>query len=343
MASSIREALEGAMAEGKTDEPTEQPTESVATEPETPQVDDVVDSKEQPEEKATLRQDEESSEVPVVAEKKEEPVVKDKPPASWKAGAKERWSSLPPEARAEINRREREINIGLQQAAEKSRFADTFARTIEPYRASMAAEGVTDPMVAVSNLLQTANTLRMGTTVQRATTIAKLIEYYGVDLPTLDGILAGNAQTAVNPTSQFEELLNQKLAPLQQMLQYQQQQEQFSQQQLYQEANETIEQFIESGKAEYFEEVREDMADLLDMAAKRGRQMSIQEAYDRACLAHPEISKIVQRQKFAPAVDINRARAASSSISGSPAPKSAGDGGGDIRSALLAAMAKNTR
>ena len=44
---------------------------------------------------------------------------------------------------------------------------------------------------------------------------------------------------------------------------------------------------------EFYNDVRSDMADLLDMAANRGRQMSMQDAYNTACAAHPQISKVM--------------------------------------------------
>ena len=34
---------------------------------------------------------------------------------------------------------------------------------------------------------------------------------------------------------------------------------------------------------DFFEDVREDMADLLDLAAKRGLDLSLEQAYERAC------------------------------------------------------------
>lgn len=334
MTDSIREALEAAISDEKlNDEPTTQAPEEVAGEADGSQGGTVAAEK--------TEESQEVTKEPTTPVKREDvtPDPYDKVPISWKAGAKERWKDLPRDAREEIIRREREISVGLQQAAEKSKFADNFARVVEPYRAAMAAEGVQDPVVAVQNLLQTANVLRMGTPIQKATTMAKLIEYYGIDLQALDSILSGNAQQATSESARLEELLNQRLAPIQQMLQTQQQS---ATQYIQQEAASAIANFVNSGKAEFFEEVREDMADLLDMASKRGRKMSIEDAYERACLAHPEISQIVQRRKMTPSIDVTRAKVAASSVSGAPTPTVTAQGD-DIRSALLAAMNKNVR
>ena len=76
-----------------------------------------------------------------------------------------------------------------------------------------------------------------------------------------------------------------------------------------------------SEDAEFINEVREDMADLLDIAAARGRNPTLQEVYDRACAGNPEVSKLL-KQREADAVLLSSADAAdkkkkaSSSISG---------------------------
>jgi hypothetical protein len=57
------------------------------------------------------------------------------------------------------------------------------------------------------------------------------------------------------------------------------------------------------------------MADILDMASKRNLNMSLHEAYNRACQLHPEVSRILSGRTSAPT---QKQRRAASSISGSP-------------------------
>jgi hypothetical protein len=52
------------------------------------------------------------------------------------------------------------------------------------------------------------------------------------------------------------------------------------------------------------------------MAANRGRQMSLQEAYNTACQAHPQIAKIINGRTSA--AQVGRKRTAASSIHGGP-------------------------
>ena len=63
------------------------------------------------------------------------------------------------------------------------------------------------------------------------------------------------------------------------------------------QVGEEITQFSQSH--EFFEDVRLDMADLLDMASNRGRQMSLEDAYNQAISMNPEISAIIQKRKDA--------------------------------------------
>jgi len=81
-------------------------------------------------------------------------------------------------------------------------------------------------------------------------------------------------------------------------------------------------------QAEFLNDVRHDMADLIDLAHKHGRQLSLQEAYDRACAVHPEVSKVMETRKRQQSIVGNNSsiaakRNAASSISG----RMAGSGG----------------
>jgi hypothetical protein len=76
-----------------------------------------------------------------------------------------------------------------------------------------------------------------------------------------------------------------------------------------------ITQFAQDPKNEFYRDVAGDMADILDMASKRNLNMSLHDAYTRACQLHPEVSKILMGRTSAPT---QKQRRAASSISGSP-------------------------
>jgi hypothetical protein len=145
-----------------------------------------------------------------------------------------------------------------------------------------------------------------------------------------------------------DQLLQQRLAPLQQFITQQQQRDQQAAQQRDQAAVQTIEQMAADPKYPYFSDLRQDMADLIDIASKRGHALTLDQAYTRAMAMNPEVSKLVTAQqstaaRSAAAVAANaraqRALAASSSVNGSPSSTPSGAPiGSDRRAAISAAM-----
>jgi len=79
-------------------------------------------------------------------------------PQSWRDDLKAKWAGLDPEVRGEIARREREITVGLQRAAETRKFGDAIAQEFAPYAEILAKEGAT-PQAAIRALLETSYTL----------------------------------------------------------------------------------------------------------------------------------------------------------------------------------------
>ena len=150
----------------------------------------------------------------------------------------------------------------------------------------------------------------MGSPVQRAHTVANLIKQFGVDIATLDEVLSGQQVREAPPKP-----VDPELEELRHFAQQYKQQQAWQAQQSQQVVASEVTQFAQDPKNEFYMDVRDDMADILDMAAKRNMNMSLQEAYRRACMVHPEISQILQKRSTAPT---ERQKRAASSISGSP-------------------------
>ena len=93
-----------------------------------------------------------------------------------------------------------------------------------------------------------------------------------------------------------------------------------------------------------FADVREDMADLMEVAQRRGRELSLDAAYQQASAMHPEIAKIVAQREAAKRAARTpeataRARNAASSVRSSPmSPVNAGGSKGSLRDDLEAAF-----
>jgi hypothetical protein len=125
-----------------------------------------------------------------------------------------------------------------------------------------------------------------------------------------------------------------------------QQMQQMQEQQMQAQAGNEVSNFL--ANQEFAMDVKEDMADLIELAAKRGREMSIEEAYERATRAHPSISKILAKRDQATAAQsrnqvAQRARSAAVSVSGAPSVGTSSTGTGDLRSALENAFAGSGR
>jgi hypothetical protein len=274
-----------------------------------------------------------------------------KAPASWTPEAREEWAAMTPRVQAEVHRREREITETLRTTAGARNFAQEVFTTLQPYMPMIQAERVT-PVQAIQSLFQTAAALRTGTPQNKASFVADLISTYGVDVQELDSVLSAR-QSGQQPQNrqrqepQFDPRTIPELQPLFAAADRMRQEEQSTMQTLEQD---TVN-FMNDPANEFAWDVKDDMADILDMAAKRGRKISLQEAYNRATLLHPTISGVVQSRKQGQSSEqetaaARRARQAAASISGDGAPgRASEDDGGDdsIRSAVLAAINSASR
>jgi hypothetical protein len=276
----------------------------------------------------------------------------DKAPASWKPDVREHWATLPDTVRSEISRREVEHARFMQETAEARRTADAVSQVVQPYMHFIKAEN-SNPLQAIDNLMATASRLRTGTGPELAQLMADMVNQFGTGrhgrqfIEMLDSALAGQQPAQSDPqTSQIEQLLNQKLAPVQGMLtQFQQAQAQ-AQYQAQAAAQNEVAQFL--SKAEFGEDVRENMADILEIAQRRGQSMTLQQAYEKASFMNDSVRKVMQQRHAVQGAQVHnqaaqRARAAAVSVSGSAPVGALQQPSTDIRSAIEAAIQMTSR
>jgi len=273
----------------------------------------------------------------------------DRPPTSWKKEAKGEWAALPLGARQEIHKREAEINRVLAQSAPDRQLAEQFKTTVQPFMARIQSNGI-DPVTAARNLFEADHRLATGHPRDRAQYMAELIVEYGISVEDLDTALAPlvNGRQAqpsgaapaggVDIAAIVQQQLNQALAPI---LQERQQAAARSQQ----EVEQTVESMALDPKYPFFEDVRMDMADLVDLSAKRGVVLSLDEAYSRAVRMNPDTYGQLERQSTVSAATqahqaALKAKAAASSVSGAPAGGGGQFNGGDgsLRGSIEAAF-----
>jgi hypothetical protein len=269
----------------------------------------------------------------------------DRAPQAWKKEAKGEWANLPLHVRQEVYKRELEISRALSEAAPARHAMQQFQQTVSPFMARIQSNGVT-PMQAVEHLFRADYTLATAPMPQRAQYMADLIKQYGIDIAELDRALVGQGQTQGQPqqpdiSALVQQQVQQMVAPLLQR-------EQAQQQRMQDEVVANVEQMALDPRFPFFEEVREDMADIIDMGMKRGVVISLEKAYDKATRMNDDVqSQMEQTRAASQSLDTHqkaqRALRASSSVSGAPAGggsmQPAGDG--SLRGAIEAAFGAN--
>lgn len=269
---------------------------------------------------------------------KGQPGTEVKAPQSWTPAEREYWGKMPPEAQKAVQRRELEVQHALSRSADSRKFQDSFVRTVQPYAHLIRAQNST-PLQAVNNLMQTAAGLTTGTQPQKAAIIAEIIANYGVDIQTLDDVLSKRParQNAPAP-GDLPAPVAAALRPIHQFMSQAEQQRAQQLQQINQQAEQVVSQMSE--QLPFFEDLREEMADLMEVAASRGRAMTVEDAHRIAVNANPQIKKILdQRERAARQRQdpnkIHRARKAGASIQGAPNGSANGSGKPTSRRAAL--------
>jgi hypothetical protein len=262
----------------------------------------------------------------------------EKPPLDWGVEVREQWKDLPDSVKKHLHARDAHVNTMLQDGAANRKMGEGLNNISQGYKAIMDAEGVTNPLQAVDGLFKSVATLRMGTQAEKAAKIAQFVQAYGVDINALDNALVGNPVSEADP---MEAMIDQRMAPVNQLLEQLNQNKQYQTQQQQQQTNANIAQFAQT--AEFLEDVRDDMADLLEGAARRNVKMSLQQAYDKACAINPEISNVLATRNTNAAMMGSRnnmaaKRNAASSINGNSGGHANAPSSGGLRGALESAF-----
>ena len=262
----------------------------------------------------------------------------DKAPQSWKPAEKAKWATLDPDIRQEVLRRERQVTQALNETAQARSIANEFAQTVQPYMARIQSLGV-QPVQAVGELLKADYLLSSAPPPQRAAFMAKLIQDYGVDIQQLDLALSGQSSQVDPVQAKVDELLQQRLAPLNDFVKLQKQQvEEAERQRAEAAAAEVAAMSANTTEFPHFERVRDQMADWIEFAQKKNIHMDLKTAYNKAIMSDPELSQLVvrQQQTLSQAAQAQRAKQASVSVSGAPSVTPRGSPPATDRRAIIA-------
>jgi hypothetical protein len=223
-------------------------------------------------------------------------------PKSWKKELAPKYETLDPEVQAEIYRREDDVFKGIEQYKSKAALAQEFEQAIQPYSQTLQQLGVS-PIAAVKALMQADHTLRHGTMAQKQAVLMDVIRTYGVDYDS------SNPPAQADPATAELQTVRQELAALRQA------QEQSA---LTPYLN-AVTQFRSDPAHEHYDQLENHILSLISSGAAN----DLQEAYDQALWAHPELrQQALARQQAqdreAEAAKVAAARAAGVQVRGAP-------------------------
>jgi hypothetical protein len=273
-------------------------------------------------------------------------------PASWRAEAKEHWNSAPEAVRAEAMRRESDFNRAWQESAPVRQLGSEIQKVLAPYQEMIERAG-SNPLQAISGLLDTRARLESADPMTRAQMGAMIVKEFGIDIALLDSALAGLPipKPSADPSIMHEvnRLVEQKIAPVQQIAKTFEQYQRQVQEKREAAAMAEVEAFSRGREHMGNDDILETMADLIDVAGKRKFPITMEQAYEQACRLHPEIGKVmIARSTSSSALQLKqaaqRSRSAAVSVSGSPSGiASEQTPADDIRSHLEAAISQVER
>lgn len=260
----------------------------------------------------------------------------DEAPKGLSIGMRENWKNLDSQTKDEFKRYEERIGGMAQKYAHDARRAQAMDKVMQPYSQLMQMNG--GPQNILPGLLQTGAALQTGNEVERARTVASLINQFQVNPAQVAGFLKGES---VEPTQneQMKQMVSQQMAPMQQELHQLRQRDMQMRQQGQEQIKGKIREFAQAN--EFYGDLSETMADIMDIAARNGREMGLQEAYEAAAWQHPEIRKVMLARQSQGQVQ-QRKRAASS-IHGTPGGEGSSAGPADLRSTLEQAFQNANR
>lgn len=235
------------------------------------------------------------------------------PPPGWSIAAKTAFAAADPAIQAAVVKREEEVNRGL---AELQNY-----RELRPFADMARARGDTLPGM-IKRYAEAENALAHNT----VPALLWLCKSYNVDPRQLAQVFVG--QGGQPQPGQPQPQPGQQPQPQQPRQQAQPQNVAQIVQQVLQEREigQTLNQFLSNPKYKYAQNLRPQMAHFLDS----GLADTLEDAYDQACWAHPEIRALLIKEQAAPAPApaprpnpaqaASNARAAAKSVTGTPLP-----------------------
>lgn len=239
------------------------------------------------------------------------------PPRHWKPEAKAEFLQASPTLQKQMLEAQEALDKEAGEFQPKAQRLQEIDSLLAPHKERWALSGVSD-VQGMSQLLAISESMER----DPVNTIVWLMRTSGVT-PAHLGIQGGPPQQQGQPTQQGDPRVSQLMQQVQSLTGHLTQQQQRAQQAAEAEVSSTIEAFAKDPANTYFENVKEDMAMLINA----GKADDLPTAYDMAIWARPDIRKLVSAQqardeaaKTAAAQQARTANArhAGASVTGSP-------------------------
>jgi len=261
-----------------------------------------------------------------------------KPPAAWKGDAKGVWADLPLNVRSEVMRRERDVQNTMQNASHDRKMLGEVQNVLSPHMARIGEIYGGNPMTAIDNMMRIEKTLFTSSAPEKAQLVASIIQKFGIDVNMLDTLLSGNQ---LDPADRNTIEMNQRFNQIQQQLNQvtQAPQQQYQQQNNNAVVSEIDQMMNDSKNYPHFDDVRMEMADLIEVAERRGVALSLKDAYSKATVIAGYPSNSNTSSALAAHAAAQKAKIASASVSGSPVSTGKSTGNpNDLRAMISSAM-----
>lgn len=265
--------------------------------------------------------------------------------SSWPPHLREQFHTLPRGVKDQIIKSQGDYARGLAErdrqisaARQQVEAFKPIAEAISPFSQHLERIGVPAPRM-VKDLLGTEYVLRAGNDAERAQVVARLMGAYNVTPAALVAVLKGEPvseeQERPAPRQQqvrdpeFQAFKTNLLSHAQKQKAAREQKEKAAQAEREAKDEAELNEFLNSGEAEFFDDVHPTMARLSAAAQLAGEKPSWKELYDQACLLNEDVRTVLEKRKADQASllrskQAQQARKAASSVKTEPgAPQGA--------------------
>ena len=129
-------------------------------------------------------------------------------PKSLRSDLQPHWEKAPHELLSAFNQREADYDKNWADYKTRDSEAKAITDLFEPYQWMLRNEGAT-PQTAIAPLLQTAALLRTGSPMQKAQSVAQVMQQFGIPLEHIQQLFSGEAPQEDNQYNQLVQQVQQ--------------------------------------------------------------------------------------------------------------------------------------